>query len=45
MYKLSEKLNLNINNENSERTNVIKDFCFPDGVPIMKLDYDPKRES
>jgi hypothetical protein len=29
--------------DNSERTNVVKDFCFPGGVLVKKLDYDEKR--
>jgi hypothetical protein len=29
--------------DNSERTNVVKDFCFPGGVLVKKLDYDENR--
>lgn len=32
------------NHLNLERTKVAKDFCFPDGVLIRKLDYDPSQE-
>lgn len=47
MYKLSDFYGdkMNINKENSERTKVVKDFCFPDGVPLIKLDYDPNRKT
>ena len=32
--------------ENNERTKVVKDFCFPDGVLIKKLDlcFDDSEE-
>jgi hypothetical protein len=33
LYKLSDKNSVNPD-ENIERTNVVKDFCFPDGVAV-----------
>lgn len=33
-----------MNSENRERAKVVKDFCFPDGVPVIKLGYDPSKE-
>ena len=28
-----------------ERIKVVKDFCFPNGVFVMKLDFDPKDDA
>jgi hypothetical protein len=44
LFKLSDTSNANVNSENRERAKVVKDFCFPDGVPVIKLGYDPSKE-